>query len=122
MQVKNKITLGKQGEEIAAKYLKQQGYQIIERNFQRRYKEIDIVALDKNTLVFVEVKTRQGDKFGTPSEAITSFKLRNLVQSAQYYKFIHPNLPDSMRIDFVGISIGEDFKLKEINLIKNITS
>lgn len=118
----NNLQLGKIGEGVAVKYLQKQGFQIIERNFKKRYGEIDIVAKDRDTLVFVEVKTRSPGEFGLPEEAITPWKLKSLVKSAQYYKMLHPELPDLLRIDFVGVEFGTDGKVKEIKLIKNISS
>ena len=69
------ISIGKNGEEIARKYLEKQGYKILETNKRfSRFSEIDIIALDKDTLVFVEVKTRKTDFCGHPAEAITQTK------------------------------------------------
>lgn len=108
------------GEDKACEFLRKLGYKIIERNFRRGYGEIDIIATFENTLVFVEVKTRTSDKFGTPFEAITPWKLKPLVKTAQFYKMTHKNLPDSMRIDAIGVKIlGSE--VSEIGHIKNIT-
>ena len=115
------LNLGRFGEDLAEKYLLSLGYKILEKNFRKRYTEIDIVAIDKRVLVFIEVKTRIGDKFGNPRNAITPFKIRTLVRSANYYKLIHPEFPSSMRIDFVGVSLDVNYRLKDIELIKNIT-
>ena len=64
--------VGTHYEEEAARYLEQQGYQILERNFFSRYGEIDLIAKDEDTLVFVEVKYRSGASFGDPAEAVTA--------------------------------------------------
>ena len=112
---------GELGEKIAAEYLKRHGYKIIEKNFRIRGGEIDIIALDSDTLVFIEVKTRRSNEFGTPLEAITPWKLRTLIKSAQFYKTKHPQLPDLMRIDAVGIVLGSDGNPAFIELVKNIT-
>jgi len=113
------------GEEAACKFLKNLGYKILERNFRKGYGEIDIVALDPSAgsgqvLVFAEVKTRTSNRFGTPVEQITSWKLRTLVKTAQFYKMTHKNLPDSLRIDAVGILLDGD-TVKNIEHIKNIS-
>lgn len=113
--------LGRLGEELASNYLRQKGYKIIETNFKKRYSELDIVALDGQTLVFVEVKTRIGTKFGTPEEAITPWKLKTLIKSCQYYKFIHKNLPEAMRIDVVSVLLSSYEEIEKITLYKNIT-
>ena len=74
-QFMDNITLGKKGEELAVEYLKKKGYKILETNKHfSRYCEIDIIALDKNTLVFCEVKTRKTNVCGSPLEAITKSK------------------------------------------------
>ncbi len=66
------------GETLAAEFLAARGYQIIARNHRSRFGEIDIIALHKSDIVFVEVKTRSSDRFGTPAEAITRSKLEKL--------------------------------------------
>ncbi len=100
-------SLGSRGEQIATSFLVKNGYKIIEKNFKIRYGEIDIIVLDptKKILVFVEVKTRTSDEFGTPFEAITYFKLKSVIKTAQVYKLSHKNLPDAMRIDAIAVTI-----------------
>jgi putative endonuclease len=104
----HKSSLGRLGEDIAASYLVRNGYTILDRNFKARYGELDIVALQKNTLVCVEVKTRINRAYGYPEEAVTPRKLHEVIQTLQLYKQLHPNLPDSMRIDVIGIILDED--------------
>lgn len=122
MNPRNNQQFGKQGEMIAVNFLKNQGYSIVEKNFHQGYSEIDIIAKEADTLVFVEVKTRAGDEFGTPEEAITPWKLRNLKRAAEFYILCNPVGESSVRIDAVCISMGVDGKVKSINLYKNITS
>ncbi|MBM3208691.1 YraN family protein [Candidatus Shapirobacteria bacterium] len=116
-----KLSVGKFGEGLAAEFLAQKGYQIIERNFRKRYGEIDLVAREGKTLVFIEVKTRLTDKYGLPEEAITPWKLKALVRSANYYKMLHPELPELLRIDLVAIDYVNSSDHPEIRLIKNIS-
>ncbi len=111
---------GRHGEEQAALFLQKQGYKILERNWHTRYAEIDIVALDGDCLVFVEVKSRFGSDFDRPEEAMTQWKVNSVIRSASLYKAAHPELPDYMRIDFVGI-VFRNGDIVDINLIKNIT-
>jgi len=66
-----KKELGDRGEDIAAKYLQQQGYRIVQRNYRSRYGEVDIICAQQGILVFVEVKTRTSNAFGFPEESIT---------------------------------------------------
>lgn len=114
------------GEEKACDFLKKLGFKIIERNFRKRYGEIDIVAIeetkkDGKVLVFIEVKTRTSNKFGTPFEAISYWKLKSLIRTAQYYKLIHSNLPESLRIDAVGVTLSKEEKVEKIEHLKNIS-
>lgn len=108
------------GEEFACNYLRKIGYKIIERNFRKGYGEIDIVALDKGVLAFIEVKTRTTSSFGSPLESITPWKLKSLIKTAQYYKLTHPKLPESLRIDAVSVVLLGD-KIESIELTKNIS-
>jgi len=100
----NKAEVGRLGEEIAENYLKKEGFKILERNWKTlRWGEVDIVARDKNDLVFIEVKTRQDDFFGKPFEAVNYYKIRTLVRCAHHYKLLFPQTPKPMRIDVVSI-------------------
>lgn len=101
----NNIPFGQKGEDIASGLLVQNGYKIIDKNFSSRFGEIDIIAMDGPTLVFIEVKTRQSLKFGLPQEAVTPQKLYKVRKTAEYYSLIHPELPKKLRIDVVAIII-----------------
>jgi len=108
------------GEDIATNYLKKKGYKIIERNFRKGYGEIDIVATHQNTLVFIEVKTRTTALYGGAIEAISYSKLQKLIRTCEYYKVLHPKLPDAMRIDAILIDL-ENNEPKNIQHIENIS-
>jgi len=110
----------KLGEDKACEYLKKLGFKILERNYRKTYGEIDIIALDKDVLSFIEVKTRTSDLFGSPLEAITPWKLKSLIKTAQYYKMTHPKLPEALRIDAVSVILNSN-KVEHIELMKNIT-
>ncbi len=97
--------LAKKGEDIACKYLLNKSYQIVDRNFHSRNGEIDIIAKDKNTLVFVEVKTRISKFYGKPEEAVTKWKLQAIVRCARYYKLLNPNTPELLRVDLIAIDM-----------------
>lgn len=111
---------GRAGENIAAKYLEEKGYKIIDRNFRTSYKELDIVAIYKNTLVFIEVKTRSTELFGGAAESISANKLKSLVNASEFYKMTHPKLPDSLRIDAILIDLFSK-KVKSIKHIENVS-
>lgn len=111
---------GNFGEDLASKFLRDKGYILIERNFRSIYGEIDIVAQDGDVLVFIEVKTRTDNQFGSALEAITPWKIKKIIRTAQYYKIIHPQLPEQLRIDAVTIDFCQSGGPK-VELYKNIT-
>lgn len=113
-------SIGRAGEDLAVTYLRKHGYKILSRNFKARYGEIDIVAIHSGTLVFVEVKTRADDSFGTPEEAVTPRKLREVIQTAQYFKSLHNGLPDLQRIDVIGIRMTGN-SVTSLNHVQNVT-
>ena len=102
---------GRIGEDISVKYLEQIGYTIIERNFECRQGEIDIIAKQKDVLVFVEVKYRKNTLNGHPFEAVTPAKIRKICRAALSYLQIHHLLIDEtkIRFDVVGI-IGTEIQ------------
>ena len=116
---KKKMT-GMLGEDAAVTYLKKHKYKIIERNYRNKMGEIDIIAREKEDLVFVEVKTRSNAEFGTPAQAITYYKKRNMINTAKWY--IAENKIDlNVRFDVVevyGKFTGNSFELENINHIK----
>lgn len=109
--------IGQQGEDIAVEYLIKNGYKILERNkhFSRAC-EIDIIALDKKTLVFVEVKTRRTDFCGTPFEAITKTKYNNIRTGLYTYLSEHTEY-NNYRIDAISVMLSPKPKVEHI---KNI--
>jgi putative endonuclease len=114
-----KRQLGRLGEELAAAYLQQQGYVILARNWRCPVGEIDIVAREGEFLTFVEVRTRRGDRFGTPEESITPTKQAKLVELAQTY-LQEACLPkQSWRIDVVAVEMDRQGRQKRLNLIRN---
>ncbi|MCL5090990.1 MAG: YraN family protein [Patescibacteria group bacterium] len=118
------LSLGRLGEKMAAHYLTSLGFQIVEMNFHKHWGELDIVALDNSalpTLVFVEVKTRmQGDRI-SPEESMTPRKISSVKRSGLYYKNLHPELPECLRIDFVGIVLDENYQILRVNYVKSIS-
>jgi putative endonuclease len=80
-----KQKFGQEGEALAARHLKKNGYRIIEKNYRTKLGEIDIIAKDKDTLVFVEVKSRRSWQFGNPKAAVTPRKQRKISMVALHY-------------------------------------
>jgi len=104
---KNKRDIGKEGEEIAAKYLIEKGFEIIERNYHYSHGEIDIVAKDKEWLVFVEVKTRLNLEFGEPEYAINPKKIKQIKKIAELYLFDKEIEEANCRFDVVAILLDD---------------
>jgi putative endonuclease len=98
-----RITLGKTGEDLACAELEKRGYAILARRYRRRGGELDIVARDGPTLVFVEVKARDGRAFGEAAEAVTAFKRRRIAQLALDYMTRHHLSDCPCRFDVVSI-------------------
>lgn len=107
------------GEKLARNSLAKKGYRIVETNFRCPEGEIDIVAQDKDCLVFIEVRTKQSRSFGTPEESITPTKMEKLRAAAAYYLQTHRDLPPLWRIDVVAIELDAKKKPSRIEIIEN---
>jgi len=103
-----KDALGRRGEAIAARHLVASGLTIVERNWRCTQGEIDLVARDRDELVFVEVKTRSSVAYGHPLEAITPRKLARLRRLAGAWCLAHPGVTSHIRIDAVGVIAPRD--------------
>ncbi len=114
---KQHLTLGKSGEELAVALLEESGYRILARNYKTKLGEIDIVAYDKDTICFVEVKTRHSDKHGLPQEAISGFKQRQISKTALIYLKKNHLLDKKARFDVVSIIYSEN--ASKLDLIKD---
>ena len=118
----NKIK-GHYGEKTACDYLEDNGYEIIARNFNCIYGEIDIIAIKNDEIVFIEVKTRCQDYFGNPIEAVNKNKLQHLYNSANYFLYKNNLLHKPIRFDVIEVySNSKDcqYYLYNISHIKNI--
>ena len=103
MWLKSTRTKGSQGEQIARRYLRKKGFKVLEMNFHARFAEIDIIALDKKTLVFIEVKSAQSERFGNPLGWIPLWKQNKIIRASQLYlnkKGLHGK---PLRFDVVAI-------------------
>jgi len=108
------ISVGKNGEQIAKTFLEKQGYKILETNKRfSRFCEVDIIALDRETLVFCEVKTRTTGVCGSPLEAITRTKYDNIKKGIYYYRQEHPEYKN-YRIDAVAITFKPELKIEHL--------
>jgi putative endonuclease len=111
-------TLGERGEAIAAAYLKGQKFTIVERNFRCKAGELDIIARDGKTFVFVEVKTRRTLTFGPPQLALTPFKQRQISKAALTWLAKKNQFGASARFDVIAI-IVPDHQVPQIEHIRN---
>lgn len=110
--------LGAFGERLATAHLEAKGYRIRARNYHCREGEIDIVAQDGDTLVFVEVRTRRGDAFGGPAESITAIKEAHLVMAATAYVQTLAEPPAGQRIDVITVQLSPGGRLLAIDHIE----
>ncbi|HMK55450.1 MAG TPA: YraN family protein [Dissulfurispiraceae bacterium] len=105
--------LGPEGEEAAVKYLKARGFKILHRNYKTPLGEADIVALDKDTTVFVEVKARSSSRFGEPFEAVDSRKQERLRRIALFYQK-RAGAESAIRFDVISIKDGSERTIDHI--------
>ncbi len=108
---------GKAGEDLAVRYLKKKGYKVIQQNYTCPLGEIDIIARQKKTIVFVEVKTRRSLSFGSAKLAITPHKQRKISMTALYYLKSSQQMDQDARFDVVTVQSAGDSQ--EIDLIQN---
>ncbi len=101
-----KDAVGRYGERVAEAFLVERGWQVLDRNWRGQSGELDIVALDGDDLVVVEVKTRTGNGFGHPAEAVTAAKLARLRRLAGQWLASHDIRPRGMRIDVIAVHAG----------------
>ena len=101
------ILLGKDGEEKGARFLQQKGYKILGRNYRCRLGELDIIAQDKDSIVFVEVKTRQTQSYGLPEEAVNWRKQRKIEKVALHWLKLSGIQGRNLRFDVLSVSPGE---------------
>lgn len=107
--------LGQQGEDLAASYLEERGYRILERNYRFEGSEVDLVCFKPDAryelggeIVFVEVKTRSGSSFGRPEEAVGQQKQRHIIKASRAYLYESKLERSPCRFDVIGIIISDN--------------
>jgi len=111
--VRNRRRVGTEQETRVQEYMKKQGYEILARNFYTKHGEIDLIAKKDGYLVFVEVKYRSDERFGTPEEAVDVRKQKKIIAAAQYYLYKNKISFDTpCRFDVAGV-IGEEIRITE---------
>jgi putative endonuclease len=113
----DRIALGHRGERVAERHLRRQGYRILARNFRAAGAEIDLVAMDGETLVFVEVKTRLSTETGMPEEAVNPHKQRHIRRAAEIYALGHRAHERAIRFDVVAIR--QDASGRHLDLLRD---
>lgn len=114
---KQNLYLGKWGEECAVNLLKDNGYKILLKNYRTKLGEIDIIAKDKDTVCFIEVKTRRSERFGSPLESISRFKQRQISKTALAFLKEKKLLGKKARFDIVSIIYSKEGP--KLDLIKD---
>jgi putative endonuclease len=109
--------MGRAGEEVARRFLCGRGYRILERNYRCRFGEIDLIARDGGTLVFIEVKTRRSPAFGGPAAAVTAQKQRHLIKASQLFLAQRGWAEEPCRFDVVTVVM--DTAQPRVELIKD---
>ncbi len=112
----NRKTVGQLGEDEAAKYLKKNGYEIIERNYMISHSEIDIIAKNEKYIVFVEVRSKTGTQFGSPEDSMSNSKRRQVRKTAELYLLTNKYKEHQIRFDFIGV-VFENNNVKINHLI-----
>jgi putative endonuclease len=116
---RRRIGLGRGGESLAAAWLEARDMHVLARNWRCEYGEADLIAETSGMLVFVEVKTRRGQRMGAPEEAITPIKRRRLVATAQAYLAAHDRAEQPYRIDVLAIQLSPRGVLVEVRHYPN---
>jgi putative endonuclease len=118
-EVASSVEVGRRGEQVAVRYLKSRGYRILERNYRWNRAEIDVIALDGEVLVFVEVKTRGGEEFGTPARAVDRRKQNQIARVAAHYLQERRLGGTDCRFDVLALMEAPESGKLEINHIEN---
>lgn len=118
MNIKRKKELGSFGEELVCQYLEKNGYKVLDRNFYCRQGEIDVIAKDRDEIVFIEVKTRTSNYFGSPSEAVNYIKIKRMYNVARYFLYRFNLIDVFVRFDVVEVFVENGrFNLNHIKQI-----
>lgn len=116
---------GKIGEKIAQEFLLKKGYQIIQSNYRTRFGEIDLITGKDSRLIFVEVKLKIGEDFGSPEDMVNRRKLSQIQKTAEVFLQTNPQIADnfqSNQIDAICIVLSPDQSIKRINHWENLTN
>ena len=110
---------GRQGEAMAVRHLTGLRYEVLATNYRKPFGEIDIIARDGRTIVFIEVKTRRSTAFGTPLEAVDARKQRQLSRIAQDFLQSHGLTEAAARFDVIAVLLDQDNRSAQVEHIRN---
>ena len=96
--------LGKAGEEIAARWLTEKGFVILQRNWRHRRSEVDIIAIRQKTYHFIEIKSGRGKAYGSPEDRVGKTKLQHMMRVAAHWQYLHP-IPSGYRVQYDVLAI-----------------
>ncbi len=117
----DRLEIGKTGEKYARNFLLAKGCKVLRENFHSRFGEVDIIAEEGKTLIFIEVKTRTSDKFGAAEEAVGKKKIGKISKTALHFLSETSQKPyDDLRMDLIVVRLNGRYELKSIRHIKNI--
>ena len=106
---------GELGERIAERWLRRQGWRVVQRRFRSGHRDIDLVVERDGLIAFVEVKARRGDRFGDPVEAVNWKKQKELGRSARVWIDRHGRAPEAYRFDVIGVLVaGERVRVRHV--------
>jgi len=114
--------IGNFGEKIAADYLQELGYKLLDQQYTTRYGELDLVMFESGSVVFVEVKTRTTDTFGLPETSITQKKLERIQNAGLLWLQTHPEVNDVWRIDVISVILDHHNTVKDVQHFINVLS
>ncbi|MCF7845493.1 MAG: YraN family protein [Candidatus Pacebacteria bacterium] len=116
----SKQKVGIRGEDVACRYLQENGFQVLERNYKTKYVEMDLVALKDDEVVFVEVRTKTGERFGSPEETIKKDKIRRLKRGAVGYAQ-RKNYEGQYRIDLICVVLNNQGEVERVTHYEDIS-
>ncbi len=116
---RRRVGLGRGGESLAVTWLEARGMRVLARNWRCPYGEVDVIALQNGVLIFVEVKTRRGERMGAPEEAITPAKRRHMVATAQAYMAERGCEEQPFRLDVLAVQLTPGGTLLEVRHYPN---
>ena len=111
--------LGSWGENRAKEYLARKGYTLLESNYRCQWGEVDLICQDGTYLVFVEVRTRRSQEYGTPEESLSKSKQEKLIATAQTYMQEQDSTPEQWRIDLVALVLGDGGAIQRIDHLES---